>query len=75
MSKEPIIQEQRDLEPLWTVQQTAKYLSVSPVTIYHWISKKRVFDHKRLVMFSHRVRIPRSEVQRIAGITRGRLEK
>ncbi len=56
----------KNLEPLWTVQQTAKYLQVSPVTIYRWISSKKLINPTKLVRFSNRVRIPLSEVMRIA---------
>ena len=52
-----------NLEPLWTVKQVADYFHLKEVTIYRWISTKRI----KSVHISNRVRIPRSEVERIAG--------
>lgn len=75
MSTEKNKPEQKDLEALWTVNQTAQYLSISPVTVYRWISQKRVIDSTKLIRFTNRVRIPRSEVVRIAGVIRSKLEK
>lgn len=66
--------EEKDLEVLWTIGQTAKYLSIHPGTIYNWIGKKKMLDPKKLVKFSNRVRIPRSEVIRIAGSVKSKLE-
>lgn len=66
--------DQKDLEVLWTVTQTAKYLSIHPNTIYNWIAQKKVIDAKHLVRFSNRVRIPRSEVMRIAGVIKSKLD-
>ena len=57
----------KDLEPLWTVPQIAKYLSVSPVTVYRWLAEKKVFDPEKIIRFANRVRIPQSEVERVAG--------
>ena len=65
--------ENKELEILWTPKQVAKYLGLSPVTVYRWISEGRMIDPKKIVRFSNRVRIPRSEVERIAGITREKL--
>lgn len=67
--------EKKELEILWTPQQVAKYLGLSPVTVYRWISEKRMLDPNKIVRFSNRVRIPRSEVERLAGITKTKLEK
>ena len=69
MNEEP----KKELEILWTPQNVAKYLGVNPVTVYRWISEKRTIDPTKIVRFSNRVRIPRSEVERLAGITRARL--
>ena len=60
-------EEGKKLEPLWTVSQVARYLNLNPVTIYRWIAEKRNFDPERIIRFANRVRIPRSEVERIAG--------
>ena len=69
MNEEP----KKELEILWTPQNVAKYLGLNPVTVYRWISEKRTIDPTKIVRFSNRVRIPRSEVERLAGITRARL--
>lgn len=66
--------EKKNLEVLWTVQQTAKYLNLKPITVYRWLAEGRTLDPTKIVRFSNRVRIPRSEVERIAGITRKKLE-
>ena len=65
---------EKQLEILWTTQQVAKYLGLSPVTIYRWLAEKKVFDPEKVIRFANRVRIPRSEVERIAGSIRNRLE-
>ncbi len=63
----------KELEPLWTVNQTATYLSVSPFTVYRWIKEGKVIDAEKIIRFSKQVRIPRSEVARIAGVIRSKL--
>lgn len=63
----------KDLEILWTPKQVAKYFGLNPVTVYRWISEKRMLDATKIIRFSNRVRIPRSEVERIAGLTREKL--
>jgi excisionase family DNA binding protein len=70
MSEEP----QKELEILWTPQQVAKYLGLNQVTIYRWIADKRMLDPTKIIRFSNRVRIPRSEVERIAGVVRAKLQ-
>ncbi len=70
MTEEP----KKELEILWTPQQVAKYLGLNAVTVYRWISEGRTLDPTKIVRFSNRVRIPRSEVERIAGSIRGRIE-
>jgi len=65
----------KELEILWTPRQVAKYLNLSPVTVYRWMAEKRMLDPTKLVRFSNRVRIPRSEVERIAGITKTKLQE
>ena len=64
----------KELEILWTPQQVAKYLGLNPVTVYRWIAEKRMLDPVKIVRFSNRVRIPRSEVERIAGSIKKNLE-
>ena len=71
MSEEP---QKKELEILWTPQQVAKYLGIHEVTIYRWLSKKKTFDPEKIVRFANRVRIPRSEVERVAGTVRVRLQ-
>lgn len=65
--------QRNDLEVLWTPVQMAKYLSLKPVTIYKWLSSGRMIDPAKVVRLGKRVRIPRSEVVRIAGTTRDTL--
>ena len=64
----------RELEILWTPQQVAKYLGLNPVTVYRWIAEKRMINPEKIIRFSNRVRIPRSEVERIAGSIKKELE-
>lgn len=64
----------RELEVLWTPPQVAKYLGLNPVTVYRWISEGKMFDPVKIIRFSNRVRIPRSEVERIAGSIKKGLE-
>lgn len=64
----------KELEVLWTPVQVARYLGVSKVTVYRWISEKRMLDPTKLIRFSNRVRIPRSEVERIAGSIREKIK-
>lgn len=64
----------KELEVLWTVQQVAKYLSLHPVTIYHWLSKGKIIDPSKIVRVGSHVRIPRSEVERLAGNIKKKLE-
>lgn len=75
MEKEEKKEAQKELEPLWTPVQLATYLSVSPVTVYRWLSEKRVIDPEMVVRFGNKVRIPRSEVERIAGVIKNNLNK
>lgn len=58
------------LEPLWTVEQTAAYLGLNKMTIYRWIRKDRI----KSIKIGNRVRIPRSEIERIAGETQAKLQ-
>lgn len=61
-------QEQKELEPLWTVNQVAQFLSVHPGTVRNWLCKKQVIRKEKVVKIGNRTRIPRSEVVRIAGV-------
>ena len=70
MSEEP----RKELEVLWNPQQVAKYLGLHPHTVYNWIANKKMFDPTKIIRFSNRVRIPRSEVERIAGSIKKELE-
>jgi excisionase family DNA binding protein len=58
--------QRKDLEVLWTVDQVAKYFTISKRTVYQWISGGKMFDPAKLVYIGNLVRIPRSEVERIA---------
>ena len=68
-------EEIKELEVLWTPKQVAKYLGLNPVTVYSWLAEKRVLDPTKIIRFSKRVRIPRSEVERIAGITKTKIQE
>lgn len=68
-------EDKKELEPLWTPIQVANFLSVAPVTVYRWLSQGKVIDPKKVVRFSCKVRVPRSEVERIAGVIRTKLAK
>lgn len=65
----------KELEVLWKPQQVAKYLGVHIVTVYRWIAEKKMFNPEKIIRFSNRVRIPRSEVERIAGLTIAKLKQ
>lgn len=64
----------KQLEILWTVQQVAKYLGLHVVTIYRWLAEGKMFDPAKIIRFSNRVRIPRSEVERLAGSIKKELQ-
>lgn len=64
----------KELEILWTPQQVAKYLGLNPISVYRWLSEKRVIDPTKVIRYSNRVRIPRSEVERIAGSVKQKLK-
>lgn len=66
--------ERKDLEVLWTPAQVARYFTIHTVTVYNWIRTKRVFNPDKIVRISNRVRIPRSEVERVAQEMRIKLE-
>ncbi len=65
----------KDLEVLWTPKQVAEYFTLSIRTVYQWISSGKVLDPNKIVRIGNRVRIPRSEVERIAGKIRNQLNK
>ncbi len=67
-------EENKQLEILWTPRQLAEYLSVQPGTVYHWLSSGTVIDPTKIFRIGKNVRIPRSEVERIAGTLRQKLE-
>lgn len=69
------MEERKDLEVLWTVEQVAAYFSISKRTVYQWIAGKRMIDPTKLVHIGNLVRIPRSEVERIANAKRATIEK
>lgn len=58
------------LEPLWTVDQAAAYFNMNRMTIYRWITRGKIKSTK----IGNRVRIPRSEIERIAGETKAKLQ-
>lgn len=67
--------ERKDLEVLWTVEQVAKYFTISKRTVYQWLSNEKVFDQSKLVRIGNLVRIPRSEVERIANAKKAAIVK
>lgn len=67
--------EKKDLEILWTVEQVASYFTLSKRTVYQWISAGKTIDPTKIVRIGNRVRIPRSEVERIAGKIRNQLKQ
>ena len=67
-------EEKKEIEILWTVPQVARYLCLNPVTVYRWVSTGKMIDPAKIVRFSNQVRVPRSEVVRIAGKTKAKLE-
>ena len=56
----------KDLEVLWTTKQVAEYFGVRTRTVYDWIRRGKVLDPARTMKVGNRVRIPRSEIMRIA---------
>lgn len=66
-------EEKKELEVLWSPKQVSKYLGIGVTAVYRWISEGKVLDPKKIIRFSNRVRIPRSEVERIAGLTKEQL--
>jgi len=66
-------EERKELQVLWSAPQVAKYLGLNVVTVYRWISEKRMLNPDMIVRFSNRVRIPRSEVERLAGLKKVKL--
>ncbi len=69
------MEEKKDLEVLWTVEQVAAYFTISKRTVYQWIAGKRVIDPAKLVYIGNLVRIPRSEVERIANQKKAEIVK
>lgn len=65
---------QKTLEILWTPQQVAQYLGVNKKTVYNWIAGGKILDSSKIIRFSNLIRIPRSEVERIAGSIKKDLE-
>lgn len=65
----------KDLEVLWTVKQVAQYLLVQRGTVYNWLSNGTIIDPAKVVRIGKKVRIPRSEVERIAGNVKVTLEE
>jgi len=59
------------LEVLWSVKQTAKYLQLHPITIYQWVRKGKIGFMK----IGKSVRIPRSEVEKKRGQVITKLQK
>lgn len=52
---------------LWTVNMVARYFSVTPGAVYKWIASGKIKNVVQLNNKGGRVRIPKSEVERIVG--------
>lgn len=57
----------RKLDLLWTPEQVAKYFSVTTGSVWRWLKRGEMFDPTKIVRLGRRIRIPRSEVERVAG--------
>ena len=68
--KQDIAGSNKVLEVLWTPEQVAKYFMVSRRTVYQWISKKKVINPIKIMRIGNSVRIPRSEIERVANQVR-----
>ena len=68
-------EEKKQLEVLWSPKQLATYLTISPGTVYRWLSKKERIDPTKVIRIGKTVRIPRSEVERLAGSLKSKLEE
>lgn len=58
------------LEILWSPKKLADYLSMSVTTIYGWVNKGQI----KYIKIGGRVRIPKSEVERIIAEAKAKLE-
>ena len=65
----------KDLEVFWTVTQVAQYLLVNRGTVYNWLWQGQIIDPKKVVRIGRKIRIPRSEVERIAGNIKDNLKQ
>ena len=66
-------EEEKKLEVLWSPRQLAEYLGMNISSVHRWLSQKRMIDPAKVRRIGGRVRIPRSEVERIAGITKEKI--
>lgn len=64
----------QDLGVLWTLPQVAQYLLVSRKTVYGWVKHGKVLDASKVIRIGRSIRIPRSEVERIAGTVKANLK-
>lgn len=53
-------------EVLWKVKQAAEYLMLHPKTVYRKILAGELFNPMRVIRIGDTIRIPRSEVFRVA---------
>lgn len=63
------------LEVLWTPKQIADYFSVSVRTVYDWIAKGTNINPQKIIRVGTKVRIARSEIERMAGNIRNQIAK
>lgn len=71
----PPVAARQDLGVLWTLPQVAQYLLVSRKTVYGWVKHGKVLDPAKVIRVGRNIRIPRSEVERIAGSVKANLQK
>lgn len=57
-------------EPMWTIDQFAKYMSINRVTVYRWIKNGDL----KPIRIGNRLRVPMSEVKRMTGEVKNSLK-
>lgn len=55
----------RDLPPLWSVMQVAKYFGVHRITVFRWIKSGTTIRPDEVVHLTNRVRVKREAIERI----------
>lgn len=66
----------KKLELLWDPKQVASYFGVTKTTVWRWVRKGQVFDPSAIIRLPHgQIRIPRSEVERVAGVKKEEIKQ